>query len=384
MLASDIDPGPPQQAAVSRPPRPRRGPAHTLASTFSARHNSLAMMRLGLAASVAVAHALDIGFGWQPRLGTTNVSDLAVDGFFVLSGFLVTRSLLRLRSVKRYAWHRFLRIMPGFWVCLLVTAVVFAPVAAALVDREPLSVFTHEHSAWRYATVNAALPILQFDIAGITAPNGEDVFDGALWTLQYEAVCYALLVLLGIGAVLRRRPSLLLLLIGGVWALAVADRLGAIPWDVPVLLNESLFRFLLVFLLGAAGYVFADRVPIGRLWAAGAAAAVVAAAFLPDYRLVAAAGFAYLCLYGMVRLPLRWTPAWDLSYGLYVYHWPVQFVLLLAGVAAVGEVGFVLITVSVSLALAALSWLVIEGPALRLKDAPMPRLRRRPAAEPQG
>ncbi len=82
----------------------------------------------------------------------------------------------------------------------------------------------------------------------------------------------------------------------------------------------------------------------------------------------------YLCVYGMVRLPLRWTPSWDLSYGLYVYHWPVQLLLLLSGAATLGSVPFVLISLALALALAALSWVTVEGPALRLKDARPPVL----------
>jgi peptidoglycan/LPS O-acetylase OafA/YrhL len=350
-----------------------RPPAHTLAGTFSARSNSLAMMRLGLAALVAVTHALAIGFGWQPHLGRTAWADLAVDGFFVLSGFLVTRSYLRLDSAGRYAWHRFLRLMPGFWACLLVTALVAAPLAAIFVGRSPMSVFTSaDDPAWRYPLVNAALPILQFDIAGITSDSGETVFDGSLWTLMYEAVCYVAVAALGLATVLRRRAWLVPVACVVVWVGLLCDFAGLIPIDVPLLANKELLRFLLVFLLGAAACVFAHRVPIRWTWAALSGVGVVAGAFLPDYRLVAAVPFAYLCVYGMVRLPLRWTPAWDLSYGLYVYHWPVQFLMLLAGATVLGQAGFVALSVALGLLLAAVSWVVVEGPALRRKDARPP------------
>ena len=374
-MASDTDPRP-RTVPSSRDGNgrarsfPRGRPFQSLGQAFSPRSNSLTMMRLGLAAAVAVAHGLQRGFGWQPAFGSTVMGDLAIDGFFVLSGFLVARSFLRLKSAGRYAWHRLLRIMPAFWVCLVVTAVVFAPLAALLVDRSAGSVFTaDEDPALRYVLVNAALPILQFDIAGISTPLGDQAFNGALWTLQYEAFCYVVVALLGVVGVLGRRPRWVLVAALVAWVGVVADRLGLIPYDVPVFENTQLLRFLLVFLLGAAGWLFAERIPIAWPLALLSGAVVVAGSFLPDYRLIGAVCFAYLCLYGMVRLPLRWNPRWDLSYGLYVYHYPVQFLLVLAGVQAIGQAPFVVLTIALSLVLAVASWVVVEQPALRHKDA---------------
>lgn len=368
-LGRPID-GPP--GSVARPPD--RAPARTrrvqtLAEAFSPGRNSLAMMRLGLAGTVAWAHAWAVGFGHQPDLGETHLADFAVDGFFVLSGFLVARSYLRLESLGRFVWHRFLRIMPGFWVCLLLTALVAAPLAAALIGRSPLSVFTTDHEpAWRYVVANWGLPILQYGIGDVSGPRGQTVFDGSLWTLQYEAFCYAVVAVLGLTAVLRRRRWAVLVLVACVWIGALLDRAALIPVDVPLFANDNLLRFLLVFLLGVAGWLYADRLPVRRGLALGSAVVVVASAFLPDYRLTAALCFAYLCLYGVVRLPLRYTPSWDLSYGLYIYHWPIQFLLVLAGVTVVGGWWFAVLTLTLTLIAASASWLLVEGPALRMKD----------------
>jgi len=342
----------------------------SLAEAFSPRHNSLAMMRLGLAGVVAVAHALTLGYGHQPSLGRTPLADLAVDGFFVVSGFLVTRSLLGSHSVGRYAWHRFLRLMPGFWVCLLLTALVAAPLAAVLAGRDPRAVFFGgDEPAWSYPLVNAGLPIFRYEIGGIATPRGEGAFNGSLWTLRYEALCYVVIAVLGVVALYRGRRWPVPALTAVVWIGALADAAGFVPLDVPVFDNVNVLRFLLVFLLGATAFVFAQTVPVHAGLAAIALGTVIAASFLPDYRLVAALPFAYLCLYGVVRLPLRWNPRWDLSYGLYVYHWPVQFLLVLAGLSGIGQWPFVCLSLAIALVLAALSWVCVEGPALRRKDA---------------
>lgn len=127
----------------------------TLESEFDPRNNALNVMRLVLAALVAVVHASVLGFDFQPQIGSTQIGALAVDAFFVLSGFLVVRSYLRLNSFRRYVWHRALRIMPGFWVCMLATAFVFAPLLAVIMGRSATSVLSGQDSAISYLTANA-------------------------------------------------------------------------------------------------------------------------------------------------------------------------------------------------------------------------------------
>jgi peptidoglycan/LPS O-acetylase OafA/YrhL len=87
-----------------------------------------------LASSVIVSHAYVLS--GQPERefvlrfsgGQQGLGGMAVAGFFVVSGFLVTASV-RTASPARYAWRRFIRVFPGYWVCLVVTAFVFAPLA---------------------------------------------------------------------------------------------------------------------------------------------------------------------------------------------------------------------------------------------------------------
>ena len=341
-----------------------------LATRFDPRSNSLAMLRLGLAATVAVVHTTELGFGWQPEFAAgsdnpTAVGDIAVDGFFVLSGFLVTRSFLRLRSLRDYVWHRFLRIMPGFWVCLLVTAFVLAPVLALLDGRSPVSVLTGPESSPHYVLNNAALLMRQFGIDGLPVEGyAPGVLDGSLWTLFYEALCYGLIGGLGLLGLLRRVPVTLPLAAGLSWVLLVASQAGA-----PVG-GTYLLPLLTVFLLGATGHVYAHRLPINDLVAAVACAVyLVGLPAGPVPHALTVPAFAYLCLWAMVRLPLRANPGWDASYGVYIYHWPVLQLLVALGAASLGAVGLVLACLTCVGLTAAVSWRFVEAPALRLKDA---------------
>ena len=112
----------------------RKGYRGTLADTFKGRENGVGFLRFCLAMSVVVSHTRVLGFGGPDLLGGTfrnqqALGGLAVAGFFVLSGMLITRSARR-TNFFRYAWHRCLRIFPGLWVCLAVTAFVVAPLLA--------------------------------------------------------------------------------------------------------------------------------------------------------------------------------------------------------------------------------------------------------------
>lgn len=348
----------------------------TLLEAFDPRRNSLTMMRLALATLVALSHALAIGFGWQPLfrddpvLGPTYLGDLAVDGFFVISGFLVTMSFLRIGGVGRYLWHRVVRIMPAFWVCLVVTAVVVAPALAWLEGRPPGSVFPE---AFDYVTRNAALHMFVFDVAGLpTRTHVPYVVNGALWTLFYEFVCYLGVVALGVTGALTRRRWLLLAGIGVLWAATIVAAAGV---DLPM---TQMRRLAFCFLLGAAGYVYAGRVRVdGRLALVAVAVLALALALLPDYRAAGAPAFAYLCLWAVVRLPLTWNPRTDLSYGMYIFHWPIATLLTLAGATAFGEIAFVLLALVGGCLAAFVSWHLVESRALAYKSMPAPW--RRPA-----
>lgn len=360
----------------------------SLATRFDPRNNSLWTMRLSLATIVAVVHASEIGWSWQPSLGNTLVGDLAVDGFFVISGYLVTRSALRLGSLRRFAWHRGLRIMPGFWICLMATAFIAAPLVAVQRSGSAASVFSGAESAQSFVVNNAALLIRQWQIAGLP-DEGAQAMNGSLWTLFYEAVCYlgvGVLLILGVigqptapgSATARVRRHALAAITLSAWAFLAAQVLGLLGG-----LFDYLPRFSLLFLLGAMGHVYGHRVRFSPVLVASAVVLLaVALTAFEEYRLSGAVPFAYLVLWLMVALPVRREPSVDLSYGMYVYHWPLA--LVLAGTGLVGDIGrapFVLACLTATTAVALASWYLVEGPSLRHKGAawverPLPRPRR--------
>ena len=113
---------------------PDRPVNRMLAGSFDGHRNSLNFLRLLLALTVICSHALTLGgTGRRASIAAENVLNttpgtVAVYGFFGISGFLIARSANR-NHFGRFLWQRCLRIFPGYWVCLIMTALVFGVLA---------------------------------------------------------------------------------------------------------------------------------------------------------------------------------------------------------------------------------------------------------------
>lgn len=66
-------------------------------------------------------------------------------------------------------------------------------------------------------------------------------------------------------------------------------------------------------------------------------------------------------------LPIRWGARNDLSYGIYIYGFPMQQIATLIGIASLGYGAHVLVSLVLTVPCAYLSWVAVERPALRLK-----------------
>ncbi len=341
-------------------------------SPFPYRGNSLNMFRLILAALVLFAHSWYIaGRGSGPSIQGENLGGWAVAGFFVLSGFLITRSRLR-TAPGEFLLHRIARIFPAFLVVLLVTAFVFAPIAL-LVEQGSLSGFlTTATTPFEYVWGNLALAIEHYDI-GVTLSTVPypGAWNGSLWTLYYEFLCYLVVWLLGGLAVFRRSPVLIAVCfafsVAVYAAIGIATRIGLDP-------SFALFARLLPFFLGGSLiYFVVERIGINRiLGIASLAISLALIALVPRWGGQLAAPFlAYGLLFLATVLPQpKWIAQNDVSYGFYIYAWPVQQLAVLAGAAALGMPVYIAITVVVTFGLAWLSWVLIERPAMALVRPP--------------
>jgi peptidoglycan/LPS O-acetylase OafA/YrhL len=341
-----------------------------LGDQFATRANALTFVRLCLTLEVLVWHAYSLGGDtWLPSVVERQLSTVAVDSFFAISGFLICRAWCRRPEPGRFALSRARRLLPGLWICLLVTAFVVAPLAAwASGTTQPTSA-----GQWEYVLTNADTFITTWGIDG--GPTGVPLpgaWDGSLWSLGYEVV--ACLVVLGLGLTGRLRAGIVAGIAVTCWVMAATlvvagwNNTGSAAWVGP--------HLGLMFCSGALLWFFRDRVPVSRPAAAAALLLLALGALTPDPRLVEAPALAYLSIAGALwlgrypRLLLRH----DLSYGAYLYSYPVQQALLMSGVS-LGWAAFAGLSAAIVLPLAALSWWCVERPAMRRQG--LPRVPRR-------
>ena len=343
--------------------------AHNLEATFDPRRNSLNALRLALALLVVVSHCKSIsGRGPDFRLGGTTLGTWAVFGFFIISGFLITRSRER-RTPGRYLWDRFLRIYPGYLAAMLAVAFVAAPASTLLTGRgyrvgDGVSYLLHN--------LSLAAPLVSQPSIGATLVDVTwQEWNGPAWTLFYEALCYLMVAaLFGLaGPAARRRVAL-----GAVVVLTpLAFLVGRMPPSSGSDIVSDFVMLTLAFSVGTAGYLYRDQVPMGGRVSALAFAVLVGVAAAGWSPLLSLVPFGVLLFWLSDRLPLdRVGSRFDVSYGVYIYAWPLQTLLVLTFARyAVGAPLWVFTLASVVLVLpiAWASCVLVERPAQRLRPA---------------
>lgn len=325
--------------------------------------NHLTPVRWVLALMVMLGHAWFVTNGYEPfRLHDWTASFMAVNGFFILSGMLIAKSLTLGRSKVNYIKARFLRIMPAFAAVLLAYLFVFAPNAAAP-SGEAITMSDH----LRYV-MNTLLMGDPTETPGEVFPdNPVHHFNGALWSIRFEVLAYAMAAGLVWTGIVRSAATAI-----GIWfglsisyylapsfidhagllsalRLCSAFALGMVVWYVPGLRKPG---WLHVGLLMLAFLAF-GWTQFGEFLANFSLAAIILKFGLPTQTSAMA-----------LKLP-------DWSYGIYLWHYPVMQVLLAFNSALSAEQVF-LHALPITLAISMLSWNVIEQPALALKSWKIP------------
>ena len=329
-----------------------------------ARLNNVAELRLLFAASVMLSHAalLSDPASYVPLRFILN-SEAAVQGFFILSGFLVCGSYSRIGDPLKFYVRRFMRIYPAY----LVAVLLFLALGIAQAMLSGVTVAWHELP--RYLAANlTTLNFLQPTVGGVFAGNSIEAINGALWSIKVELMFYAVLPLI---YVIGRRSSFTFvaaaLIAAGALYWPVLNWLGD-QWDLPV---SHSFRVQLpgqlqYFGLGVA--LFArSRGEIGTMtMVALAAFAVVLLAVVNDPREAAQALVLIVIIGGLTALPQMPAPfaGQDLSYGIYLSHFPLVQLLLVAGMGSAPFLLYLATVVILATAYGFLSWRLIERPAL--------------------
>jgi peptidoglycan/LPS O-acetylase OafA/YrhL len=299
-------------------------------------------------------------------LGRLASADVGVKSFFIVSGYLVVMSCERSASLRDYAAKRVRRIYPAYFaVVVLAFAVGWAATSAASAD--------YFQGGARYLLANLAfLNFLAPTLPGIFASNPWTEVNGALWTLKIEVMFYALVPLILLAA--RRfgaAPVLgALYVLSIVYTLALEAVAVSTGRQIWFQLQRQLPGQLTYFLVGAALYLFRDRVE--RRWAvllASAAAAYVAQLLMPGLlvrALLEPIALGIAVVFAACGLPYlgNFARFGDLSYGIYIIHFPVIQAAVAVGLYTRDPWLAFALSTGATVALAFLCWHAVEKPFL--------------------
>jgi len=341
------------------------------------RNNNYHLLRLLAAAAVLFSHSFPLATGdlkgepLRAQFGCTPGS-IAVDLFFLISGLLVTISLVRRNDAGDFVRARFFRIWPGLAVALLLTVFVLGPAFTTL----PISDYFGSRHTWRYPLQNLfLLRGIDYTLPGVFGTNPTpSAVNGSLWTLPNEVYCY--LHLLAGWIVLRAiaRPQWFKAAVSIVWLVLLSLHAYRLTQGT---LEDSNVRLPFMFCAGAALYLYRSAIPLSWLLLVPMLAVVALCAGHDPYFGIA---YSLVLPYAMIcvaYLPhgriLAFNRLGDYSYGTYIYAYPIQqsLVSLNPGLA---PVPLFLLSFVVTLIFAAVSWHFIEQPATSLA--------RRPSAKP--
>jgi peptidoglycan/LPS O-acetylase OafA/YrhL len=334
----------------------------------SSHQNNFGLLRLSFALLVIVSHSIELVDGNRLRepltyiFGTVSSGEFGVDGFFLVSGYLITQSLDMSRSTIDYLWKRILRIYPGFIVASIFSLLIVGPLSGA--DLTALASRTVIYVGL------LAPPTLPNSFEGEHYP----LLNGSMWTISYEFRCYLLIILIGWLGLLRYRTALIALiaaiLTGSILITSEPAYSSALTTAAIGQLKPTLW-FTALFLTGAAFYRFRDVIPYRNNMAAIAITLLLAGLFHASTAKLAIPIFAGYLIFWFASLPNtnrlnQINNRTDISYGTYLYAWPVQ-ALAIWYFAGISPIGVLLITIIAAASLAFLSWHFVEKPCLDLK-----------------
>lgn len=340
------------------------------------RKNNFDFLRLLLASFVIIAHSYPLSGLEKPDLlsiitdDQANFAEFGVKGFFIISGYLIFQSLRRSKNIGDYYWKRFLRLYPALIVMLLITVIFVPLVYESTVD------FLHNKSVLTYLPNNLRIFKGQGEISGVFENNPyPSAINGSLWTIRYEVCMYIILS----GLFIFRKNNQRM-----IWILIFA---------VAFLIFGNIFYF---DLLTSRSYLVNSKhlLSLGAFFMAGSLLAAIKFERLIHLRwigyvlLILTIVSIYFHIFDSARLillppaiiffGLQSTPGLnnigssigDLSYGVYIYGFPVQQTLTYF--FKFNYLALMVASLLVSFLLAYASWHLIEQKALQYKKISFP------------
>jgi peptidoglycan/LPS O-acetylase OafA/YrhL len=345
--------------------------SHRLDSYLGSRKNNLDLLRLIAASLVIFGHSYHVvGKGIEPFLawnGRYFIGGFALYIFFFASGLLVTNSFLKNPDILHWVVSRVLRIIPALAVCLILSILLLGGLTTIL----PVNQYFGSYETWDYLFSNLLFWETKYFLPGVFATNLDQAVNGPLWSIHLEVKLYICAGVL-MWVFRRQRREWLTAAIGAIALLGILNP----SWVFFMGVNETHITCSALFAMGAVCALWSDKVVISNVWLVVLGLACIKFAQTDSFVPVSFFFICYfvLCFAFFKPLTILRLPG-DYSYGLYIYGWPVQQLMVKYFPAWSPEQNAVS-SILVALLLAASSWYLIEKGALALKKPATANIRR--------
>ncbi|HEY6900003.1 MAG TPA: acyltransferase [Puia sp.] len=344
-----------------------------MASTPLAHRNNFDFLRLYFAASVIITHSYSLTHtpewdnDWMALLTKhqATFSWFGVRGFFIISGYLIYQSLRRSRNPLDYFWKRMLRIYPALLVMLGMVYLL-----GGIVYPGGYHAYWGNPSAKNFVLHNLNLFYndQQYGIEGIFPDNPiAGVVNGSIWTIPYEFFFYICLMVLFL---MRRKWDKYLAIFGFLLLLNLYFFKEIQPWKVVNLDSGYIIELGLFFMGGTAlatmnieNYYHKNKLFFFS---------VIFMVLCIYYKNFSVFVFLFLplvvILFGQYATPfLRSIGSrfGDVSYGVYIYGYPIQQTLL--HYFKLNYLSLMIWSLVLSIVAGYISWHVVEKTAMKFK-----------------
>lgn len=324
--------------------------------------NNLDLLRLLLALSVVFLHLNHlIDNQLVNTLGDIfhYISASAVPSFFIISGFLIYMSYERASSLRSYFANRFLRLYPAYFLLILACAILMGLVSDMLLT-DYYSLATLKYFIYNALFLNFMAP----NLPGVFESHNLTIVNGALWSLKIEVMFYLAVPLLF--KVLESHKSIIYMIVIYILSFLYITTIESISAQNPKYLSliSQLPAQMSYFIAGIFCYKYYSLIVKWKIYIIpiSLAGLIYDMVYLKPLLL----SFLLVLIFIDFRYVLSLKKIGDLSYGVYIYHFPLIHLFIYFGYtfATATEVSFLFVII---LFISFLSWKLIERPSLELK-----------------
>ncbi len=249
-------------------------------------------------------------------------AEIAVDSFFIVSGFLIFMSFENTLSIQKYFLKRLRRILPGYLAVILICSLGLFFISTYTFE----DYFSFD---WiKYTIVNAfTLNFIQHNLPGVFEGNYLSAVNGALWTIKVEVMFYLVVpVIVILFSKINKLAVMVIIYISAIaYSIGMIYLEGRTGNDLYLILERQIPGQLAFFISGAFLYYYLDEFRRHSKLILISGVILFIFSKMTGFYFLYPATLAILVIYSamVLRYLGNWGKFGDFSFGIYIWHFPV-------------------------------------------------------------